>query len=407
MAIFSGIGLSRVKNKLGSMVLLSRAGGVVVAREYVSDVKNPRTAAQMKRRTRWANLVNFYRLSKGWMAMAFENKKANQSDYNKFMSLNINKADVYLTKEAAAMGGVVMGNLIVSYGSLRSIAQRVENGVGISDLCTGSLVVTAATTIADLSNALLQNTPSLRDGDQISFISYLESFEDGVPRSTCRAFELPVDTSRTDELISDYWPDFLCKSQADGGKQVLINAEVPAGAFTWILSRTISGKTYVSTQSLVVKSTINLMFTSPAARKRAIDSYGESGTKFLDSNTYASNEPASIPGIITRVYSAGSDKYYSQGDVMIVSEINDDPLTIETEGIDTSSITRVRVITNEGRIFEVGVSSGDVGENSIGSLSLPSEMGGTNAYVKTVSILNGTTVVATATFSSPQGGEME
>lgn len=407
MAIFSGIGLSRTKNKLGSMVLMNRTGIGVVAREYVAEVKNPRTTSQMKGRVKWANLVNFYRLSKGWMPMAFENKKANQSDYNKFMSLNVANASIYLTKELAAAGAVVVDNLIVSYGSLRSIEQRWDGGEAISDLCTGSLVVTASTTIADLSKALLQNTPSLRDGDQISFISYLDYNDNGVPRSTCRAFEMPVDTTRTTELISDYFPDFLCHSKEDGGKQVMINSNVPAGAFTWVLSRTISGKTYVSTQKLCVDSFLYAMYSTPEARTEAINSYGSSDSAFLDSNHYAENEPASIPVSVLGLETAEGSK--STNDSVKISLIAGNPIAVLTQGASEGTITRVNIKTNEGRSFDVGVTE-EFEENGMlysQTAELPSSMGSSDSYVTSISVLNGTNILATAPFARPSSDEME
>lgn len=406
MAILSGIGLSRSKNKLGSMVLMNRSGIGVVAREYVADVKNPRSKAQMRTRVQWANLVNFYRLSKDWMPMAFENKKANQSDYNKFMSLNVGSNSVYLTKELSAKGAVVVSSYVVSFGSLRPIAQRVEGNVGISDLCTGSLVVTAATTIAELSSALIENTPSLRNGDQISFISYMESYEGTVPRSTCRAFEMPVDTTRENELISDYFPDFLCNSQEDNGKQVLVNSSVPAGAFTWVLSRTIGGKTYVSTQSLVIKSTINAVFTSDKAFNAAILSYGESDTNFLDSKTYGETTAASVPAVITSVYAEAAGQRYQPGEVFLIGDIKGAFVSAMVTGLSTNNVTRCRVTTNEGRIFEAGIVLKAV--NSVQSDEFPAEMGNDDNLVTSISLLAGTKVIATIQFAtSNEGGEME
>lgn len=406
MAILSGIGLSRSKNKLGSMVLMNRIGIGVVAREYVAEVNNPRTKAQMITRVQWANLVNFYRLSRDWMPMAFENKKANQSDYNKFMSLNIGSNSVYLTKELAALGAVVVSPYVVTFGSLRPIAQRVEGNVGISDLCTGALVVTASTTIADLSRALIENTPSLRNGDQISFISYLESYQNAVPTSTCRAFEMPVDTTRENELISDYLPDFLCHSQEDNGKQVLVNTNVPAGAFTWILSRTINGKTYVSTQSLVVKSVIHPIFTSTKAFTAAINSYGESDTKFLDSKTYGDTTAASVPAIITNVYSDGPEQRYNPGDIAKVAEWAGNFITVHMTGFDGNGITRARITTSENNQYEVGMAIKAL--DSVQTVALPANMGDDNALITSVSVLAGTKIIATIQFAtSEEGGEME
>ena len=74
------------------------------SRKLAASVTNPRTQAQMLQRVRWANLVNFYRVNKEWMKYAFETKKKNQSEYNKFMSLNVASSPIYLTKQEAGGG---------------------------------------------------------------------------------------------------------------------------------------------------------------------------------------------------------------------------------------------------------------------------------------------------------------
>lgn len=400
MAILSGIGLSKSKNKLGNLVLMNKAGVGVVAREYVADIKNPQSNAQMVRRVKWANLVNFYRLSKGWIAKAFENKKQGQSDYNKLMSLNINVSKASLTKTQASLGAVVLQPYVVSYGSIQPVEQRYENGIGYSNLSTGDLVVTAATTIAQLSTALLANNPQLRNGDQISFISYLEKLVDGIPYSTCRAFEMPVDTTRTNELISDFFPTFLCGSVEDGGVQVLANSEVPAGAFTWVVSRTIGGKIYVSTQSLVCTPSVTReRFETSAQERIAIASYGESDTDFLDSNSYGETTPAGVPVVISMVKDSEGSYTWLPNTYFELELIEGDSVKVYFTGADASEITRIVLYDVNGQ-----------------SVSLPKQSA-TSEYVESgvyttglqeavvrVSLLAGTKVLGSIQFSDHEGG---
>lgn len=400
MAILSGIGLSKSKNKLGNLVLMNKAGVGVVAREYVADIKNPQSNAQMVRRVKWANLVNFYRLSKGWIAKSFENKKQGQSDYNKLMSLNINVSKASLTKTQASLGAVVLQPYVVSYGSIQPVEQRYENGIGYSNLSTGDLVVTPATTIAQLSIALLGNNPQLRNGDQISFISYLEKLVDGIPYSTCRAFEMPVDITRANDLISDFFPSFLCSSVEDGGVQVLANSEVPAGAFTWIVSRTIGGKIYVSTQSLVCTPSVTReRFETSAQERIAIASYGESDTDFLDSNTYGETTPAGVPVVISMVKDSEGSYTWLPNTYFELELIEGDSIRVYYTGVDASEITRIMLYDVNGQ-----------------SVSLPKESA-TSEYVESgvyttglqevvvrVSLLAGTKVLGSIQFSDHEGG---
>lgn len=400
MAILSGIGLSKSKNKLGNLVLMNKAGVGVVAREYVADIRNPQSNSQMVRRVKWANLVNFYRLSKGWIAKAFENKKQGQSDYNKLMSLNINVSKASLTKTQASLGAVVLQPYVVSYGSIQPVEQRYENGIGYSNLSTGDLAVTATTTIAQLSTALLANNPQLRNGDQISFISYLENYVDGVPYSTCRAFEMPVDTTRTAELISDFLPDFLCTSVEDGGVHVLANTNVGAGAFTFVISRTIGGKIYVSTQSLVCTPSVTRQhFESAAQEREAIASYGESATDFLDSNTYGTTTPAGIPVVITKVLTIDDEHEYYPNSEMLVNTISGMEVEIFFTGVKPTEVTQVRYVDDSSKVADLNVSTREEA-----SVTTEGGLTGLTGKIVSIAILAGTKVLATIQFATSEGG---
>lgn len=400
MAILSGIGLSKSKNKLGNLVLMNKSGVGVVAREYVADIKNPQSNAQMVRRVKWANLVNFYRLSKSWLVKGFENKNQGQSDYNKLMSLNINVSKVSLTKQQASLGAVVLQPYVVTYGSIQPVEQRYENGKGYSNLSTGDLAVTATTTIAQLSKALLANNPQLRNGDQISFISYLENFVDGIPYSTCRAFEMPVDTTRTAELISDFFPDFLCTSIEDGGVQVLANSNVPAGAFTWVISRTIGGKIYVSTQSLVCTPSVTReRFESAAQEREAIASYGESETDFLDSNSYGTTTAAGIPVVISSVFPAYLTEDVFPNGYLPVEDLGTDYITVKFTGVKSEEVTRVLIVDNNGQSVSLGIDTRT--QDSVQSVSYA---GGLQGVVVRISILAGDKELGSIKFATSEGG---
>lgn len=396
MAILSGIGLSKSKNKLGNLVLMNKAGVGVVAREYVADIKNPQSNSQMVRRVKWANLVNFYRLSKGWISKAYENKKQGQSDYNKLMSLNINVSKASLTKTQASLGAVVLQPYVVSYGSIQPVEQRYENGIGYSNLSTGDLVVTPATTIAQLSTALLGNNPQLRNGDQISFISYMEKIVDGIPYSTCRAFEMPVDITRASDLISDFFPTFLCASVDDGGSQVLVNNNVPVGAFTWVISRTIGGKIYVSTQSLVcTPSETRARFETSAQERLAIASYGESETDFLDSNTYGETTPAGVPVVVSSVQTAYLGEPVYPNEYFEEEWLGDDYMTVNFTGVDPQEVTRVLIVDVNGQSVSLAIQSREAG-----SVQTAQYTGGLQEAIARISLLAGTNVLGSIQFAT-------
>ena len=107
--------------KVGSLVL-SINKGQVITRQHQPHVNNPRTAAQMLQRARFAGAVKFYkRATSNLFKFAYEDKKATESDYNAFMRHNTT------SNLAALLHSQVKGNYpalarkwVLSDGSLQS-----------------------------------------------------------------------------------------------------------------------------------------------------------------------------------------------------------------------------------------------------------------------------------------------
>ena len=107
--------------KVGSLVL-SINKGQVITRQHQPHVNNPRTAAQMLQRARFAGAVKFYkRATSNLFKFAYEDKKQTESDYNAFMRHNTT------ANLAALLHAQVKGNYpalarkwVLSDGSLQS-----------------------------------------------------------------------------------------------------------------------------------------------------------------------------------------------------------------------------------------------------------------------------------------------
>lgn len=242
-----------------------------------------RSEAQQFQRGKWGNLVNFYKASKSWMRKAYETKKRTQSDYNRFMQLNIMDARIYLTRNMYANGGCVVDMFRITEGSLRSIQTNKVGDAYKTDLRVGSLTIGPNTTIAELTQALLTNNNHLRDNMQISFISYQQDVDTyGTPYIICTAYELTLDAQGS-QLVRAYLPEF-CSSVVEG--YLGTNNRISTGAFAYVLSETLNGVTRVSTQSLITKNDelIN-QYSSLAAQRASIDSYGVDEDIFLTSGS--------------------------------------------------------------------------------------------------------------------------
>lgn len=269
-----------------------------------------RTEAQQSNRVKWANIVNFYKASSGWMKKAFEAKKKGQTDYNKLMSVNLGTANIYLTRDEAEAGCCIIAPFIVSQGSLPSISIVQSGAVWKTDIALGALVLGAETSVADFSAAVIANNKTWKEFDQLSFISYQQNVDAfGRPRAICTAYEVTLSLSDTRTLRS-FLPDF-CSSQTSDG-YLATNDNISLGGFTYVQSRNASNsRLQVSSQQLVNNNSEMIdQYSSAEQLSAAIRSYGLSGSSFLDSGSEQTN-PTPQPNFIQFLTSGSGDETWT------------------------------------------------------------------------------------------------
>ena len=298
MSIVNNMWLRGSKKRLGGSVLY-QAMGQTRQRELAAEVRNPRTQSQMAQRVKWANLVNFYRANKSWMKFAYETKQTNQSDYNKFMSLNVANSRIYLPKSIASQGGCVVDAYVMTQGSLASIEILPAQNNWQTNVYTPGLLEGVTTyTIGEVSRAILGANPAIHEGDQLSFIRFTQQTNSvtGVPYVVVRKYEVIINSNDL-RLFFDFMPDGIVDfGGAVGSEAMVIKNTGNAGGFLMCLSRTVGGKTFVSTQSIIVANNSALIeaYSSDAALQAAIDSYGKSEEPFLTSTTADQDTQAAV-----------------------------------------------------------------------------------------------------------------
>ena len=287
MAVLQNMWLRGAKKKLGGTVLYTQ-GGRTLQRELAPEVKNPKTPAQMGQRVKWANLVSFYRANAGWMPKAFENKKATQSDYNKFMSLNASSSRIYLTKEQARQGACVVDSYRVSDGTLQPVDIFPAANNWVTNIyLTGLDKLDGTTTVAAFSTALLSSNAGLRSGDQLSFIRVTQLFNNttDIPYVQVRAYELLIN-EQGPGLVKDFWPiELIALGQEQETHALMVKNNNKQGGFAIIVSRTQASRVMVSPSQVTQVNMADIIkqYSSSAALSAAIESYGQGDDVFLDS----------------------------------------------------------------------------------------------------------------------------
>ena len=292
----------KMKGRVGAYTFYTTNGGRQVARianngsNYGDSAK--RTVAMQPRRTKWGNLVTFYRMNRDLMAKAFERKDVNISDYNRFMQLNVPFARVALTKDAFMRGVCILQEYVVSDGSLPGFSAAVEETGEITwDLKSSLDGEFQDYTIGQVSDDLLKNNPTLQKGDQLTFVSWTNAGAvDSLPRLYRHLCELTLDPASS--ISFGTLPSANIVGATAGSVQIL--GQGPVYGQVIILSRVVSGNLLVSRSQIALSSEIFVQqFSAPDAVKKAIDSYGVDIEKLLEPGSDEQPTPKPIARLAT------------------------------------------------------------------------------------------------------------
>lgn len=290
--------LGYAKGKVGSLVY-SRLRGEQITRAYNASPANPRSESQQLQRTKLANLVNFYRRGRSLLNHSFTNKKENQSSYNAFISRNIGINAVHLTKGEAAAAMSVVGPFTISDGVLPPI-QISGGGVdAVTNIAVGSLTIADdATTVAQLSAAIINNNAEWMEGDQLTYVSVVQNggVDGGYPFVQFSYIEMDLNLSDS-TLVRSLFPAYALSVR--GG--FLGHGEYVAdGGFAYIHSRKSStGALQASRQELILTAnTLYNEYSADAQTAAATRSYGASQDYLLvPDGSRAGQEAEGVPVI--------------------------------------------------------------------------------------------------------------
>lgn len=324
-----------LRGKIGD-IIFSRQGGEQRSRAYIPEVKNPKTRSQMVQRAQLSNLVSFYRNIIRLFPSAFQNKPSNQSDYNQFVSKNLNAVKVYLTREEANAGACVCAPYQLTHGSLSPI-QTYGEGVGArTNIYLGNnFEITNSTTVGQISAAIINNNDGWVEGMQLAYISAIQSTNatTGHPmvQGYLYSFTLNLaDTTPVRELIPEFGLSVVSGYIGHG-------ASAGSGGFAWIKSSIgPNGNILVSSQRLVLTDNdLFGVYSGAAQRGNAIASYGAQDDVFLNprSNNLTSTDSQDIEGGVASVssVSVAGNIINTTGTAVIAIAANDSVRIVGTQ----------------------------------------------------------------------------
>lgn len=268
-----------------------------------------RSTAQQMRRVKWGNLVNFYKAIQTWQPKAYENKSQGQTDYNIFMSLNVNDSPVGLTKDMALQGCSVVYAYKVSRGSIPAIERALTDPAeGYILAISLTQAISGSTTVGQFATDVIANNPQFKDKDNIAFVVFKNiQNASNYPYVSCEYKEVTLDSTSTVLLSAVIGSGRFEKTTAGNLKVNVGAASSNEAGFVLIHTRKTSGVLQVSTQSIIVTGEAFWQeYTGESWFDECVASYGVDVDVPLD--------PSFNPGTISRV--TANSVVISNGDIL-------------------------------------------------------------------------------------------
>ena len=292
MGKLTGI-ISKISGSAGNVTFKQRGGETIVS-EKVTQIRNPRTDAQMQTRTKWGNIIAMYKGIRPLLNYGFESKPKNLSDYNMFVKVNMQRTPVYLTKAAISGGACVAAPYQISQGSLPAIVLSGSGNATKTDIYLGTLSISATTTVAQFAQAVVENNADYKYGDQISYFLVVQQVnaDTGIPYCQFSACKVILDATDTETKL---WDVVFRNGFSASDASLAHSGDDGDCAFCWVHTRKSDGKTLVSSQSLVAVNSKLAEYQGDMAYNLAKSSFGASVEAFLVPNGESAGSTTPTP----------------------------------------------------------------------------------------------------------------
>ena len=265
---------TKIRVKVGEYIYRQTKVGTVVSEAPVKPVTPRRSQQQMNIRTQWANLGAIYKQFDSMLRRGFEELPPHMSVYNAFIQANLGVVKVYITRLMRINGGAILAPYQITRGSLPSISMaKNASNILVSSVRLGTLSITATTTVAQFSQAVIDNNTSFLEGDQLTFFHGKQSVDSvtRTPRATITGYKVVLNTADDTPLWNVV--DRIGFSVADNC--LATSEQITNGAAVWVHSRETADNTLkVSTQFFYVENSALATYQSNSAILASVNSYG-------------------------------------------------------------------------------------------------------------------------------------
>ena len=255
-----------------SITVYRRAGSLVMRSRHSSRSHVTATVEQMRNRACFRNQVNLWRTFPKECRPMFEGRRAGVTDYNMFVSHNMQCGHVYLTRREAENGACVLTPVAVSDGTLPPIVLSHDGVAPVTDLAVGALTVDAGTTVAALSAAIVRGNGGYCFGDELVFFLGLQQWNTrlGLPEVAihCTRLVLSSVDRRTVYDATAGGMGFAVR----GGR--LAAASEVQGGMAWVHVRRRGGDVLLSSQHMLCSNPFIARYSGREALEAACRSYG-------------------------------------------------------------------------------------------------------------------------------------
>ena len=270
--------LSNLRGRIGDVVYYQK-NGVTYAREKGFGPTNKnRSLRQLITKVRWSNTVNVWKgLTKCNLHPVFIDRTEGQTDYNAFMSSNLTKFSIFLSRGIAKSNGCLVAPYDFSRGSLAPINVTRMEGYSVTDISLGGLVISAETTEEELTHAILGNNPGkgYEKGDMLVYYRLRQRItpDTGIPYIEVEEDHFRLGDNRGRKVLN------LVRSTGFATKEgrLASGEALTQGGEVWLMVRHNKHNHMVadvSSQTIVCNNPLLKSYVSREALDLAIESYG-------------------------------------------------------------------------------------------------------------------------------------